>query len=218
MTTLVQLTEGQYQPATAANELFKSVSPAGIFGRKHTTTTGLTWGYYGGYLNVAGTLTSISDGTVSLTGSTTNYVESTTAGVVSANATAFTPGRIRLYTVTTGVSTISSYIDYRDFLIGPNVGGVLNKLWTSDANVTLVAAESAARFIALSSGGLSTTRDLIVPNQGAWTIVNSTTGGQSVRIITASGNGITIATGKAAMVFANSLHIIRATADVAPNA
>jgi len=86
---------------------------AGAFGQKYSTTTGLTFGYYGGVLNIDGTITTIADGTVSLSASQTNYVERTYAGVVSANTTGFTTGRIPLYVVVTGTAKITSVTDKR---------------------------------------------------------------------------------------------------------
>jgi hypothetical protein len=135
MTTLAQISETQAQKATTANENFDALSYVGIFGRRAAGVTGLTWAYYGGIYYVAGVATAIADGTVALTGSTTNYVEATTAGVVSANAVGFTAGRIPLYTVTTGVSTISSYADKR----APNSVGDLNLIGSLTVNGTLAA-------------------------------------------------------------------------------
>lgn len=218
MTTLVQMATNQYQPAVLANELFTSVSPAGIFGRKHTTTTGLTWGYYGGYLFVNGVLTSIADGTVSLTASNTNYVEATAAGVVSANVSGFTAGRIPLYEVSAGSSTISSYVDQRVMLTAPHVGSALAKTWPSDAALTLSAAEARAKFIVLSGATLTTTRDLLVPTVGDWFIQNNTGGSQSIRVVevgSPQGSGVTIGNGSGAFVYVDASGVVqRASADV----
>lgn len=95
------------------NLVFDALSPALIYGRRDLATTGLTWGYYGGKILVSGTPTEVAEGTVSLTGSATNYVEATTAGVVSANTSAYTVGSVALYRVTTGSSSITSWIDDR---------------------------------------------------------------------------------------------------------
>ena len=93
--------------------MFDAASQAMIFGRRATTTSALTWGYYGGRMLVDGVLTAIANGTVALTASNTNYVEATRAGVVSANITAFTPGQIPLYTIVAGASAVTSYTDER---------------------------------------------------------------------------------------------------------
>src|SRR5258708_5822612 len=100
-TNLDLISESQKGKATTADALFDAFSPASLFGRRASTCTALTWGYYGGTLLVAGTPTSIANGTLTLTDNATNYIESTTAGVVSSNASAFTAGRIQLYTAVT---------------------------------------------------------------------------------------------------------------------
>jgi hypothetical protein len=112
-TNLDLISSSQAQKEITANALFDAASPAMLFGRRASTTAGLSWGYYGGTLNVSGTPTSISNGTVALTASATNYLEATAAGVVSANTSAFTAGRIPLYTIITGTSTVTSYGDKR---------------------------------------------------------------------------------------------------------
>jgi hypothetical protein len=65
---------------------------------------------------VSGTSTAIANGTIALTASTTNYVEcDPSTGAVSKNTTAFTTGHIPLYSVVTGVSTVTSYVDRRTY-------------------------------------------------------------------------------------------------------
>jgi hypothetical protein len=141
MTTLAQISETQAQKATTANENFDALAYAGLFGRRAAGISGLTWAYYGGILYVAGVGTAIADGTVALTLNLTNYVEATTAGVVSANTVGFTAGRMPLYTVVCGATTISSYADQRsrnlvgDFTAKGNVtiGGTLGVTGTITA-------------------------------------------------------------------------------------
>lgn len=103
----------QAQKEVTANEGLAGVVPAALLSKKVATTGGLTWGYFGGYLWKAGAWTLIADGTLALTNNTTNYVESTYAGVVSANAVGFTAGRIPLYKVVTLSGAVTSYIDAR---------------------------------------------------------------------------------------------------------
>jgi len=117
-TNLDLISASQANKEVTANAMFDAASPAMLFGRRASTTAALTWGYYGGTLLVAGTPTPITNGTVALTASATNYVEATTAGVVSANTSAFTSGRIPLYTVVTGTATVTSYTDHRTSATG----------------------------------------------------------------------------------------------------
>lgn len=113
-TKLDLISSGQAQKEVTANAMFDAASPGMLFGRRATTTTGLTWGYYGGSILIAGTPTDIPNGTVSLTASDANYVEATTTGTVSCNTTGFTAGRIPLYTVNTYSAGVDDYTDHRD--------------------------------------------------------------------------------------------------------
>ncbi|MDE3023899.1 MAG: hypothetical protein KGI54_18940, partial [Pseudomonadota bacterium] len=83
-------------------------------------TTGLTYGYQAGVIRSDNATTSVAAGTVALTASTTNYVEVTGAGVVSANTVGFTSGSFPLATVATGASSITTITDKRGFA---SVGG-----------------------------------------------------------------------------------------------
>lgn len=103
----------QAQKEVTANEALAGVIPAALFSKKLATTGGLTWGYFGGYMWVAGVWTLIADGTVALTDAATNYIESTMAGVVSRNTVGFTVGRIPLYKAVCAGGVVTSYIDAR---------------------------------------------------------------------------------------------------------
>lgn len=113
-TTLLDIIQqSQAQKEVTANAMFDATSPAMIFGRRATTCSGLTWGYYGGYKGGS----AIANGTITLDASATNYVEATTAGVVSSNTTAFTSGRHPLYVIVTGASAVTSYTDRRELTL-----------------------------------------------------------------------------------------------------
>ena len=213
---LDQLVEGQAEAATQVNENFDAIAPASLFGRQASTSNLLTWGYYGGYMVVDGVLTSISDGTVSLTASNTNYIEATRAGVVSANTTGFTAGSIPLYSAVADGTTVTSYIDYRALPVSGNyVAGKLAKSMASDANVTLTAAEARNNILVMTSGvSLTATRNVVLPlSAQQWTVFNNTTGGQSLQFIGATGTGITVANAKRAIIYADGTNIVRVTAD-----
>jgi hypothetical protein len=206
------ITSTQDQKEVTANNMAEAESPAALFGCRPSTTTGLTFGYYGGVMIVDGVVTAISSGTVLLTTATTNYVESTTAGVVSTNTTSFTAGRIPLYTIVTGASTISTVTPARGHLfLGHETQGMLTKA-LSDANTTLTAAE--ARPLQLTfSGTLTATRNVVLPlTKRIWYVYNGTN--QSLQFIGASGTGITVATTKRAIVAADGTNIVRYGADV----
>lgn len=96
------------------NEAMQTLGHCELFGKRHPATTGLTWAFYGGRWGG----TSVSDGTVTLTGSTTNYVVaarsngavSTSTGTTSWNNT---QAYARLYKITTGTAAVTGVEDHR---------------------------------------------------------------------------------------------------------
>ena len=194
------------------NELINSVSPASLGGRRDSTTTGLTWGYYGGSMLVNGVPTAIANGTVALTASSTNYVGLSQAGVVVKTVTTRNPLHAPLYTVVTSSGAITSYTDERN-------PGLLNRIQygrvsvaMADANQTLLHAHASCDTIT-TTGALTATRDVVVPGlRRRWAIRNTCTGG-SVRVIS-GGLGVTIAVGMSAIVECDGVDVLRLTADV----
>ncbi len=109
------LTQSQYGHYITVNGLADAASPAMLFGRRQALCSGLNWFYYGGVLLADGITTTVPNNAAALvlTASATNYIESTTAGVVSKNTVGFTAGSIPLYTVVTGPASVTSYTDQR---------------------------------------------------------------------------------------------------------
>lgn len=114
------MAEGQVSAHVVFNEAMQTLEHQQVYGRRHATTTGLTWGYYGGRWAGA----SISDGTLSLTGSATNYVvcaRATGALSVSTGTTNWNKPTqyARVYKLTTSSTAVTGVEDHR---AGP--GGV----------------------------------------------------------------------------------------------
>jgi len=214
VTTLAQISETQAQKATTANENFVGVSPAAAFGRKASTTSGLTWGYFGGVIYLDGVATTISDGTTLLAASTTNYVERTRAGVVSDNTTGFTAGSIPLYTVVTGGSTISSYTDYRQFDVQLSRGRLAKSI-AGSGTTTLSAAESRIDELKLT-GALICAANVVVPTVAAWYLVdNATTGAYTATVKTSAGSGIAVPQGTRALLYCDGTDVKSAVTAIA---
>jgi hypothetical protein len=208
MTTLAQISETQAQKATTANENFDALAYAGLFGRRAAGISGLTWAYYGGILYVDGVATAIADGTVALTLNLTNYVEATRAGVVSANTVGFTAGRIPLYTVLCGATTISSYADKRAMgelftrsrLALSVAGGVGTTVLTRD--------QAAVRILELT-GALTGNRTLEVPAVAwIWSVFNNTSGAFSLTLKTNAGTGIAVTQGKRTLLYCDGTNVV----------
>ena len=209
--TFDAIIQSQSAKEITANAMLDAVSPASLYGRRQSTSSGLTWGYYGGNVLINGVLTQIANGTLSLTASTTNYVQALPdSGAVSSNTTGFTAGSIPLYTVITGASTVTSYTDHR--LATPEFTGRLAKTM-GDANTTLTQAEARNNIIELT-GTLTAARNIVLPLVvRQYTVFNGSTGGFGLQFIGASGTGITVAAGKRAIVYADGTNIVRVTAD-----
>lgn len=209
--TFDALIQSQSAKEITANAMLDAVSPPSLYGRRQSTSSGLTWGYYGGNMLINGVLTQIANGTLSLTASTTNYVQALPAsGAVSSNTTGFTAGSIPLYTIITGASTVTSYTDHR--LATPEFTGRLAKTM-GDANTTLTQAEARNNIIELT-GTLTAARNIVLPLAvRQYTVFNGTTGGFGLQFIGATGAGITVAAGKRAIVYADGTNIVRVTAD-----
>jgi hypothetical protein len=195
------------------NSMVDAASPATFGGRDELGCSGLTWAYLGGNWFNAGTVGQLANGTLALTGSTTNYIQfDPSTGSIESNTTAFTTGKIPLYSVVTGTSTVTSWTDVR---LGPPVKPRVAVSMASDANKTLTYQEAAADIIDITSAvSLGATRDIILPLQTKmWVVFNGTTGAQSLRFIGASGTGITVANAKRAILYADGTNIVRVTAD-----
>lgn len=119
-TNIDTIAQSQASKEVTANAFFDASSQATIYGRRSSTCSGLTWGFYGGNMTItAGTLAAISNGTLALTANTTNYiVASKSTGALSTSTATTnwndTVGYWCIYSVVTGASTVSSYTDYRE--------------------------------------------------------------------------------------------------------
>lgn len=205
------IAQSQASKEVTANAYFDAASPATLFGRRQSTTSGLTWGYYGGTVMIDAALTQIANGTIALTASATNYIEATRAGVISKNTSGWTPGQIPQYTVVTGASTVTSYTDWR--ITTFRRAGRLAKTMT-DANITLAANEERNEILEFT-GTLTVQRNIVLPlGAQQWTVFNNTTGGFGLQFIGATGTGVVVAAGKRAIIYADGTNVVRATADV----
>jgi len=205
-TLLDTISSSQASKEVTANAMFDAASQTMIFGRRATTTSALNWGFYGGRMLVDGVLTAIANGTVALTASTTNYVEATRAGVVSKNTTGFTAGQIPLYTIVTGVATITSYTDERAW-VDPGYMSHQVSFAVTSADVTLTAAQARASYLT-TTGVLTGNRAVILPNNGFWMVYNNNTGLFNTTFKTSGGSGIVIPQGTRALVFADGTNVV----------
>lgn len=211
---LDQLTVNQSQKEVTVNAYLDAASPASSFGRRASTTTALTWGYYGGTLIVSGLPVVTANGTIALAASSTNYVEvNVTTGVVSSNTTGFTAGSWRCYTVVTGVATVTSYTDHR-VLVAPYFNGVASKSVAGAADVSLTNSEAACEYLTFT-GAITANITVFAPNRPwRYVVFNSTTGAFTLTFSTLSGGGIVVGSGLKATIYSDGNNMIRITADI----
>ncbi len=179
-TNLDLLSQSQAQKEVTANAMHDATSPSTIFARRATTTSGLTWGFYGGRFAVAGVPTAIANGTIALTASATNYIYTTSAGVVTkvTSAPGGWPGplasdAVALYEIVTGTASVTSYTDMRSFAMlassglpaGGATGEVLTKLSATDGDADWVAP--ATSFLDISEPVTRPMRMLTVAKMAA---------------------------------------------------
>ncbi len=141
----------------AAGAVLVAATVANIFNQATATTTGLTYGFYGGMVRSDSTSTLVADGTVALAASTTNYVEVSGAGTVTANASGFTAGRFPMATVLTGASTITTVTDKRGFAYVQPAGGSGDMILASvQTNTAAKTFNDGTLKLAGSTSGAST--------------------------------------------------------------
>lgn len=203
-----QITVQQAQKEATANAFFDAASPASHFGRRASTSGGLTWGFYGGVVWHNGAAVSVSNGTVALTPSATNYLEANpVSGSVSANTTGFTSGRIPLYEITAGASSVTNYIDKRTGLI-PVATGYAVKSVAGGVDVQLTNAESLCRTLKFT-GALTASINVFAPDRPfSYVVENATTGAFELTFVTLSGTGIKIPQGERLSVVSDGTNMI----------
>jgi len=172
------------------NALTDQTSATQFLSRNYETSTGLTWGYIGGYTHRAGAFTSIANGTVTLTGSTTNYVEyDPYAGTVT-NSTSRTANKVLLYTVATSSTAATSWTDYR---LPRALGGRVLTIDVAGSSDTTLTGDQFDPHIdtIITTGTITANKNLIIPARPArFILVNNQAGAYTLKVKTASGVGI----------------------------
>lgn len=131
-TNLDLISASQASKEVTANALFDAGSPAACFGRRASTSSALTWGYYGGTVRINGVPTQIANGTLSLVASRTQQIE---AGLVASGGAAISG----ISQATQGVVTASAHgFGVGDVVWFESIGGMtqLNNSWARIVAVT----------------------------------------------------------------------------------
>lgn len=188
----------QASKEVTANAFFDAASQAATYGRRASTSSGLTWGYYGGNVVKAdGSTAQIANGTLTLTASATSYIVAAKAtGAVSAattttnwdNATDYW----RMYSVVAGAETVTSWSDlraigqYTGSGSGGGGGGGMTNPMTASGDLITGGASGVPQSLAAGTDGQVL---MVVSGAPAWTTPGA---GSGVVETIVAGTGITV--------------------------
>jgi hypothetical protein len=215
-TNLDLISQSQSSKEITANAMFDAASPAMFGGRRASTCTGLTWGYYGGYSHKSdGSLLEVANGTLTLAANSTNRVYVRNSGTVATvtGSTAAADEQYMLYTVVTGASSVTSYSDNRACFTPP--------WFSSRASIDVASADATlwwllrrCKYLTIT-GALTVNRNVITPTD-VWQgyVFNNTSGAYTVTVKTSGGTGVVVGQGKRCILLADGTNVVRITADV----
>lgn len=214
-TNLDLIVQSQASKEITANAMFDAASPAMFGGRRASTCTGLTWGYYGGDFNKSdGTIVTVANGTLTLAANSTNRVYVSNSDTVA--VTGSTPAadeQYVLYTVVTGASSVTSYSDIRTCFSPPWFSS-RGSIDVAAADATLSGYSRRVKYLTIT-GALTVNRNVIVPTD-VWQgyVFNNTSGAYTVTVKTSGGTGVVVGQGKRCILLADGTNVVRITADV----
>lgn len=159
---LAAIAGGSIGIQSAAKDVDSLCLGGGAFSYDQSTSTGLTFGYDGGLVYLGNSVLPVSAGTIVLAASSTNYIETDRTGTIYTNNSAFTSGRLPLYVVVTGTSSISSVEQAKPLLVMLGAASITGQMLSAAANkrsivqnLGSISATSSFIFTAPVAGTLS---------------------------------------------------------------
>lgn len=188
-TNIAQLTQTQASKYATVNELFDAASQSMLGGIEYIS--GLNFHYYGGNMfGAAGNVIAVANGYVTLTNSATNYIEMDQAGTITANTSAFTEGRTKLYTAVTSGGEVTNYTDYR---INFNSAAIYKTTVAITSNTPTITSAYYGKTILWSPTG-----------SGSFTLpANGATAGSWFEVVLLTNQTITISSATAGTLITN---------------
>jgi hypothetical protein len=216
-TNLNLILQSQSQKEATADALFDAMSIASYWGRDAQACAALTWGYYGGVFDDAGTPTRIANGTLALTDNATCYIrQDTTTGVIDfvTSAPSGWPGPVTgytaLYEVTTLSGLVTNWLDFREGGGGGTGGGTV-----ADGSITNAKLADMANntYKGRRTAGTGVPEDVSLANLKTDLGLTGTNSGDQT--ITLTGNVTGTGTGSFAATIASSAVTNAKLADMA---
>ena len=161
------LSPSQVSPEVPINENFDTLSGFEVYGKNHPSSTGLTWGYYGGRWGGL----AVAAGTLTLANSSTNYLmvlRSTGAISTSTSATNWNNPALyaRVYKLTTAGSVVTATEDHRAGLFGAH-GDLPPPAAVTVASAATIAIPLGQRVVIISgTAGISSCTQLCTTGFG----------------------------------------------------
>lgn len=151
---LQDLQAGGWAVEADAADIDSLAAGGGHFTWDQDSSAGLNFAYKAGRFHNGLAVVNVGASSITLSPSTTNYIEVDRAGTVSKNTSGFTSGRLPLFTVVTGTGSISTVTVKKPLmtLIGP-----------AGVNAEMLSAAAATRAISLPVGTVSATRTVLIP-------------------------------------------------------
>lgn len=180
MATFPQITSPpQASAEVLVNGVHETLESGAVYGKAHLTTSGLTWGYYGGRWGGF----SVAAGTFTLTGSSANYIVVEIAtGVTTCSASNTnwndSANYARVYKLTTSASAVTATEDHRE---GP--GGIKGAAGAGGGDMVLASVQTntgaktfndATLKLAGSSSGAGTLKAPAAASTYTWTLPAAT--------------------------------------------
>jgi len=164
-TNLDTISTSQASKEVTANALFDALSPPAIFGRRASTTSALTWGYYGGEVSLSGVPTSVANATVQLVASRTQNVEAGPVSTTTAAITAVTLANPCVITSTAHPFFIGDVLWISGIVGTIQLNASFARVTATAANTVTLALDSTGFTAWSSAGTLSRMTDA-----GAWAV------------------------------------------------
>jgi hypothetical protein len=134
----------------------------GAFSYDPNNSVGLSFGYNAGRINWFSAIVTYAASAITLSASNTNYVEADRDGTIHSNTAAFTAGRVPLYLVVCGSSSIATVVSAKPILNGIAPAGLPTSLLAANSVPgAILSTVGATRTVSRSAAAISATTNFL---------------------------------------------------------